>query len=68
MKNWEGIFDASEEGPSCPQPNARLMSEDCLRLNIYTKQARIMKIINYFVIYSCFFHVFANILFLLITN
>ncbi|XP_051164874.1 uncharacterized protein LOC127283823 [Leptopilina boulardi] len=43
IKSWEDIFDASKEGPSCPQPHSRLMSEDCLRLNIYTKELPIKK-------------------------
>ncbi|KAH8313271.1 hypothetical protein KR067_003474 [Drosophila pandora] len=32
-------FDASEDGPMCPQPwdNMTDVSEDCLRLNVYTK-------------------------------
>ncbi|XP_066595962.1 esterase FE4-like [Prorops nasuta] len=35
--DWgEEAFDASEEGPSCPQPGGKLVSEDCLRLNVYT--------------------------------
>ncbi|XP_076180089.1 esterase E4-like [Ptiloglossa arizonensis] len=34
--DWQNVFDASEEGPSCPHPNGQLMSEDCLRLNVYT--------------------------------
>ncbi|KAJ8686630.1 hypothetical protein QAD02_022424 [Eretmocerus hayati] len=32
----ESIFDASEEGPACPQSFSENQSEDCLRLNIYT--------------------------------
>ncbi|XP_017883229.1 esterase FE4-like [Ceratina calcarata] len=35
-KDWENVFDASEEGPSCPYPDGVLQSEDCLRLNVYT--------------------------------
>ncbi|XP_068985006.1 uncharacterized protein [Bombus flavifrons] len=35
-KDWQNVFDATEEGPSCPQPNGTLVSEDCLRLNVYT--------------------------------
>ncbi|XP_043269312.1 uncharacterized protein [Venturia canescens] len=35
---WNEVFDATEEGPSCPQPGGRLQSEDCLRLNVYTTQ------------------------------
>ena len=35
-KDWHNVFDATEEGPSCPQPNGTLVSEDCLRLNVYT--------------------------------
>ncbi|XP_076231555.1 esterase E4-like [Calliopsis andreniformis] len=35
-QDWQNVFDASEEGPSCPQRTGKLMSEDCLRLNVYT--------------------------------
>ncbi|XP_051168374.1 esterase FE4-like isoform X3 [Leptopilina boulardi] len=39
VKPWKGIFDASVEGPACPQPgNSSDISEDCLRLNVYTNQ------------------------------
>ncbi|CAD1469122.1 unnamed protein product, partial [Heterotrigona itama] len=34
--DWRNVFDASEEGPSCPHPDGKLISEDCLRLNVYT--------------------------------
>ena len=34
--DWRNIFDATEEGPSCPHPGGKIMSEDCLRLNVYT--------------------------------
>lgn len=30
------MFDATEEGPSCPHPDGVLQAEDCLRLNVYT--------------------------------
>ncbi|CAD7085838.1 unnamed protein product [Hermetia illucens] len=35
---WNGIFDATKDGPRCPQPTANLsdISEDCLRINVYT--------------------------------
>ncbi|EDV49563.2 venom carboxylesterase-6 [Drosophila erecta] len=35
-------FDASEDGPMCPQPwdNMTDVSEDCLRLNVYTKDLK----------------------------
>nr|QCC89018.1 carboxylesterase 3 [Meteorus pulchricornis] len=36
VKPWTGIFNASEEGPSCPRPDRKFQSEDCLRLNVYT--------------------------------
>ncbi|XP_044018737.1 esterase FE4 [Aphidius gifuensis] len=35
-KKWNDTFDASEEGPSCPQPGGKYQSEDCLRLNVYS--------------------------------
>ncbi|XP_058840741.1 juvenile hormone esterase-like [Topomyia yanbarensis] len=37
---WEDLLDATEDGPMCPQPayNRSEVSEDCLRLNVYTKQ------------------------------
>ncbi|XP_037051706.1 esterase FE4-like [Bradysia coprophila] len=35
---WTDTFDATDDGPMCPQPfaNQTLIDEDCLRLNIYT--------------------------------
>lgn len=35
---WFDVFDATSDGPMCPQPNKdeNDMSEDCLRLNVYT--------------------------------
>ncbi|XP_076682059.1 esterase E4 [Andrena cerasifolii] len=35
-EDWQNVFDATEEGPSCPHPDGQLTSEDCLRLNVYT--------------------------------
>lgn len=36
---WNGTFDATTDGPMCPQPtlNATDVSEDCLRLNVYSR-------------------------------
>ncbi|XP_043523874.1 esterase E4-like isoform X1 [Frieseomelitta varia] len=34
--DWRNVFDATEEGPGCPHPDGKLISEDCLRLNVYT--------------------------------
>lgn len=35
------MFDATEEGPSCPHPDGVLQAEDCLRLNVYTTKVNI---------------------------
>lgn len=35
---WNETFDATEEGPACPQPTDKEVSEDCLRLNVYTSE------------------------------
>lgn len=40
VKAWKPqVFDATKEGPMCPQVtvNRTWLSEDCLRLNVYTK-------------------------------
>ncbi|KAK5641618.1 hypothetical protein RI129_010165 [Pyrocoelia pectoralis] len=36
VKSWTGIYDATEDGASCPQPYVDNTSEDCLFLNVYT--------------------------------
>ena len=38
---WQGVRDATQFGPSCPQPPSPFVppgpfSEDCLYLNVYT--------------------------------
>lgn len=38
MEPWDDIFDATQEGPACPQPTDWAVSEDCLRLNVYTSE------------------------------
>lgn len=39
VEQWFDIFDATVDGPMCPQPglNSLDVSEDCLRLNIFTR-------------------------------
>lgn len=36
VKRWEGVYDATKDGPACPQPLLRPVSEDCLFLNVHT--------------------------------
>ncbi|XP_073821173.1 juvenile hormone esterase [Musca autumnalis] len=40
VEQWFDIFDATFDGPMCPQPglSSQDVSEDCLRLNIYTRE------------------------------
>ncbi|KAK5641623.1 hypothetical protein RI129_010170 [Pyrocoelia pectoralis] len=33
---WDGVYDATKDGPLCPQPGNITISEDCLLLNVYT--------------------------------
>ncbi|KAK5641616.1 hypothetical protein RI129_010163 [Pyrocoelia pectoralis] len=35
IEKWEGVFNATVDGPACPQPNVAPISEDCLLLNVY---------------------------------
>lgn len=39
VEPWTNIFDATEDGPLCPQAWKKQsdMSEDCLKLNVYTR-------------------------------
>ncbi|KAI4501643.1 hypothetical protein M0802_002978 [Mischocyttarus mexicanus] len=34
--DWNGIYDATKEGPACSTLSDTPISEDCLRLNVYT--------------------------------
>lgn len=46
MKPWNETFDATEDGPICVQHTFLFpddMSEDCLRLNVYTKSTSPVK-------------------------
>ncbi|KAJ8923071.1 hypothetical protein NQ315_001623 [Exocentrus adspersus] len=33
---WEGVYNATVDGPLCPQPTTDPISEDCLILNVYS--------------------------------
>lgn len=39
IKPWLNILDCTKDGPACPQPrkSSTETSEDCLRINVYTK-------------------------------
>ncbi|XP_053985421.1 uncharacterized protein LOC128879892 [Hylaeus volcanicus] len=34
--DWQNVYDATEDGPACPQNGENYTSEDCLLLNVYT--------------------------------
>ncbi|KAK4874276.1 hypothetical protein RN001_013636 [Aquatica leii] len=36
VDSWSNVYDATKDGPVCPQPNFTPVSEDCLFLNVYT--------------------------------
>ncbi|KAK5641624.1 hypothetical protein RI129_010171 [Pyrocoelia pectoralis] len=36
IEKWNSVYDATKDGPLCPQPSNLKMSEDCLFLNVYT--------------------------------
>lgn len=36
-KKWDGILDATQFGPPCAQIDLNWMAEDCLHLNVFTK-------------------------------
>ncbi|XP_056638295.1 juvenile hormone esterase-like [Diorhabda sublineata] len=36
VEKWDGVYDATKDGPSCPQPTTDPISEDCLILNVYS--------------------------------
>ncbi|RZB40290.1 COesterase and/or Abhydrolase 3 domain containing protein, partial [Asbolus verrucosus] len=36
VQKWSGVYNATADGPLCPQPNTDPISEDCLMLNVYT--------------------------------
>ncbi|RZC36118.1 COesterase domain containing protein, partial [Asbolus verrucosus] len=35
-EKWSGVYNATADGPVCPQPTNDPVSEDCLMLNVYT--------------------------------
>ncbi|KAG5884816.1 hypothetical protein JTB14_012024 [Gonioctena quinquepunctata] len=36
IEKWEGVLDATKDGPLCPQPTYDPVSEDCLFINVYS--------------------------------
>lgn len=48
-ESWSNVFDATADGPMCPQPNPieSDISEDCLRLNVYTVSNLLKVLHNY---------------------
>lgn len=48
VEQWFDIFDATFDGPKCPQPGllSEDVSEDCLRLNVYSRELPSEKNLN----------------------
>lgn len=38
VEKWTGVYNATTDGPVCPQPVLRPISEDCLSLSVYTTE------------------------------
>ncbi|EFA04389.1 hypothetical protein TcasGA2_TC014687 [Tribolium castaneum] len=38
VNKWSGVYNATSDGPVCPQPTDDPVSEDCLLLNVYTTE------------------------------
>lgn len=36
VEKWEGVLNATLDGPFCPQPTTDPISEDCLILNVFS--------------------------------
>lgn len=36
MESWAEVYNATSDGPVCPQPTNDISSEDCLILNVYS--------------------------------
>jgi len=36
VEKWDGVYNATQDGPSCPQKHLEDTNEDCLMLNVYT--------------------------------
>ncbi|KAF2891820.1 hypothetical protein ILUMI_14353, partial [Ignelater luminosus] len=36
VDKWDDVYDATKDGPMCPQPDLTPTSEDCLFVNVYT--------------------------------
>jgi carboxylesterase type B len=41
VENWNGTYNATADGPNCPQPATDPVSEDCLFLNVYTTKVNV---------------------------
>ncbi|KAM7362757.1 juvenile hormone esterase-like [Cochliomyia hominivorax] len=58
VRDWKPkVFDATNEGPLCPQTyvNSSSISEDCLRLNIYTKDTNGLKPVIVYISHGGFY-------------
>lgn len=50
VEKWDGVLNATNDGPICPQPSTEPVSEDCLSLNVYSTKVIFKRIFKFVLI------------------